>query len=73
MKIAAVIDRFEGDKAVLLVNDDQEQVTWPKSLLPVDSAAGDHLLITMEVNELATRAAQCEAEALLRRILEQNR
>lgn len=73
MKIAAVIDRFEGDKTVLLINDGQEQVTWPKCLLPAGSAAGDHLIISMEIDQQATCTAQYEADELLRRILEQNK
>lgn len=66
--ISAVIDRFEGKKAVLLLGDDEKQVIFPKSELPVDAEEGDYLKIAITFDKERTKAAQKEAEALLRDI-----
>jgi hypothetical protein len=56
MKYKAVIDRFEGDLAVLLV-EDNKQFTLPvsRTILPLNIKAGDHLQITL-INGLLTKA-----------------
>ena len=42
-----VIDRFEGDLAVLvLYEDDRVKFTMPLRLLPEGAREGDHLLLT---------------------------
>ena len=66
--ISAVIDRFEGKKAVLLLGDDEKQVVFPKSELPEGVEEGDYLKIDIEVDREATEAAQREAEQLLKDI-----
>lgn len=45
MQIKAVIDRFEGNKAVLLIGDEEAQVVWPRHLLPIQVNEGDILQI----------------------------
>jgi len=73
MLIKAVIDRFEGDKAVLLFEDSEEkQVLWPKDKLPKPVSEGDILAIEVKVDDEATRIARKEATKLLQRVLEQN-
>jgi predicted RNA-binding protein (virulence factor B family) len=72
MEIHAVIDRFEGKKAVLLVGDDEIQVVWPKQVLPGEVQEGDILHIHMEIDKEATVAAKAEAESLLKQLLEKN-
>lgn len=69
MQIQAVIDRFEGDKAVLLVGDKEVQVVWSKEVLPREAKEGDILSITLQVDQEATSAAKAEAESLLKEIL----
>ena len=56
MKYKAVIDRFEGDLAVLLV-EDSKQFTLPvsRTVLPKNIKEGDHLQITL-INGLLTKA-----------------
>jgi hypothetical protein len=39
MIISLIIDRFEGDRAVLKTNDG-ETIIWPKKNLPIDSREG---------------------------------
>lgn len=68
----AVIDRFEGDKAVLLFDDTEDQVVWPKDRLPDTVAEGDILMIQIAIDAEATAIARKEASALLQRVLKQN-
>lgn len=72
MKVKAVIDRFEGFKAVLLVGDGEIQVVWPRENLPAGASEGDILKIAIAVDEEATRQARNEAEKLLTELLEKN-
>ena len=44
----AVIDRFEGNLAVLLVGDAQSQQTVERSFLPLDANEGTWLKVTIE-------------------------
>lgn len=46
MIIATTIDRFEGDKAVLKTEDNQE-IIWPKSKLPQAAKEGASFLIAL--------------------------
>ncbi|WP_040683361.1 DUF3006 domain-containing protein [Thermosinus carboxydivorans] len=71
MQLRAVIDRFEDEKAVLLVGDEEEQVLWPRCLLPAGAREGDILTMALAVDGDATRAAREEAETILRRLLGQ--
>lgn len=72
MKLKAVVDRFEEDKAVLLLGEAERAVAWPREALPDEVREGDILWVAVSVDEAATRTARAEAEALLRQILEQN-
>ena len=57
MKTRLTIDRFEGDGkhvAVLMTEDDQN-INFPRSLLPPDAKAGDVLLMALERDPSATR------------------
>lgn len=72
MQVQAVIDRFEGNKAVLLVGDGEVQVVWSKEILPREVKEGDILAIDLQVDQEATLAAKAEAEKLLQEILERN-
>lgn len=70
MKVKAVIDRFEGNKAVLLVGEQEVGVNWPRGLLPA-SKEGDILAIEITVDAAATKQALAEADALLEQIIRQ--
>jgi len=72
MRIQAVIDRFEGNKAVLLVGDDEAQVVWPRHLLPSEVEEGDILSMALQIDSEETAAAKGEAESLLKQILAKN-
>lgn len=63
----AVIDRFEEDKAVLLVGEDEDiEVVFPKAYMPEKAEEGDYLSVSIAVDREATEAARAEAEALLK-------
>jgi len=72
MNVKAVIDRFEENKAVLLVGEDERQVVWPKKMLPDEVAEGDILQVHFEVDTVATIAAKREAALLLKAVLDKN-
>jgi len=72
MQIQVVIDRFEGNKAVLLVGDDEAQVVWPRRILPEEVKEGDILCVDMQIDSEATTAAKTEAENLLKQIVKKN-
>lgn len=65
MMLSAVIDRFEEDKAVLLVGDDEQKVIFPKALLDKNLKEGDYISIAINYDEIATKQALEEAKALL--------
>ena len=48
MKTNAVIDRFEGNKAVLLVGEEQDRLIVLKSLLPRGVKEGDWLKVDVK-------------------------
>ncbi len=61
----AVIDRFEGENAVLLVGDDERQVIFPTKELPEGLDEGDYLRMNIVYDINATQRAQEEAARLL--------
>jgi len=69
MRISAVIDRFEEDRAVLLVGVDEHQVNWFRQDLPPEAVEGDVVRFEVVLDGEATRQAKAEAEELLRRIV----
>ncbi|MCM0757728.1 MULTISPECIES: DUF3006 domain-containing protein [Sporomusa] len=71
MEMKAVIDRFEGKKAVLLVGDQEISVVWPRELLP-KCEEGDILAIQMAVDMAATEQARAEIDDLFEQIMQQN-
>ncbi|TWH47784.1 DUF3006 domain-containing protein [Sporomusa sp. KB1] len=71
MKIRAVIDRFEGSKAVLLAGEQEISVNWPSELLPA-AKEGDVLAIEITVDVEATKQAQAEVDELFAQITRQN-
>ena len=71
-KVKAVVDRFEGNKAVLLVGEEELQTVWPRSFMPEKLEEGSVLEVTMQIDAEATTKARGEAQDLLRQILAQN-
>ena len=68
----AVIDRFEENKAVLLVGEDEISVVFPRKYLPEDLGEGDYIKFEIFYDEEATKKANEEAKALQQLAMEQN-
>jgi hypothetical protein len=72
----AVIDRFEGAYAVLLVGEEQHVVDVPREQLPKGAKAGQWLrvhvdgdrLLSAELNQEATEAARQRIQEKLARL-----
>ncbi|MBM6649707.1 DUF3006 domain-containing protein [Megamonas funiformis] len=71
--ISAVIDRFEEDKVVLLVGEDEQKVVFPKNLLDKNLKEGDYLSIDIKYDEVATKKAVAEIEDLLKSLKNDNK
>ncbi|HKC63915.1 MAG TPA: DUF3006 domain-containing protein [Pyrinomonadaceae bacterium] len=65
-QIHAVIDRIEdNDMAVLLLGDDKKtQVDIPLSLLPGGASDGDHLKITISIDNESRETAASRVKSL---------
>jgi hypothetical protein len=48
MKVKAVVDRLEGDKAVVLVGEEEEQLVVDRKKLPAGTKEGDWLRADVE-------------------------
>jgi len=76
MQWHAVIDRFEGDFAVLIHVDEKTKekttITIPRKLLPAEIKEGDYLSATWEVDEAATQAARERVTSILNRLINRN-
>jgi hypothetical protein len=72
MRLQAVIDRFESDKAVLLLGEDETRCNFPRAYLPNGVSEGDYLVINISLDPDATNSAREETEDLLRRLLGNN-
>jgi hypothetical protein len=63
MKTKAVIDRFEGDKAVLLVVEEQDRLVVLKSFLPKGAKEGDWLKVDVEDDRVLSVAIDSDKTA----------
>jgi hypothetical protein len=54
MKTKAVIDRFEDDKAVLLVGEEEERLIVPRAILPSEAKEGLWLRVDVEDDHILT-------------------
>ncbi|MBI2866743.1 MAG: DUF3006 domain-containing protein [Chloroflexi bacterium] len=61
----AVIDRIEGDVAVLLVSRDEREVVAPRAALPTSARPGDWLLVEVEGDRIVR--AEVDAQETLHR------
>jgi hypothetical protein len=54
MKEKAVIDRFEGNTAVLNIGEDERQMEAPRSSLPKSCKEGDWLQVELDGGKLVS-------------------
>jgi len=63
MKTKAVIDRFEGDKAVLFVGEEQDRLVVLRSFLPKIAKEGDWLQVDVEDDRVLSAAIDANETA----------
>ncbi len=68
----SIIDRFEGDYAILLVGEDEIQVDFPKELLPPGSKEGSWLNIDMELDPEGEQGQREKIKGMLDRLKEKS-
>jgi hypothetical protein len=69
MSEKAVIDRFEGDQAVLLLGDGSERINVPRDQLPQGAREGDWLQVERDGQQVQScRLDHEETESARRRI-----
>lgn len=65
-RLNCYLDRFEGDLAVVLGED--REIRIHRTLLPDGAAEGDHLVITMVIDEQGRNSVSTEVKNLQRRL-----
>jgi len=69
IKIRALIDRFEGNVGVLLLGEEeQESVDFPKSFLPAGSKEGDILKIKITTESRRTKEAKQKVAEMIEKL-----
>lgn len=73
MKIEGVVDRIEGQWAVILLTPVEEyELNWPISLLPEDVKEGAVLQIEVQLEKKKTEERLKRAEDLIQRLKRRN-
>lgn len=67
--LKAVIDRFEGESAVVKLEDGQE-IIWPKKDLPEDAKEGSALRLSVSTSQSDEEERTKLAKTLLNEILQ---
>ena len=65
--LVGVIDRFDGDNAVVIIKDTQQIILWPKRKLSQDVKTGDSVWLHLASDQDLTS----EREKIARKILEE--
>ncbi|MDI6891634.1 MAG: DUF3006 domain-containing protein [Actinomycetota bacterium] len=66
VKLRAIIDRVEGDRATIFFEGIEETFFWPRNLLPEASKEGDVLLITVRKSSRLTKKKLSETSGLIK-------
>jgi hypothetical protein len=66
--LKAIIDRLEGDKAVLIMDADGQALIWPRSELPEGSSEGDCLVISVGKDIAGTEKRRAESQDIIDRL-----
>ncbi len=69
----AVIDRFEGDYAILLFEEQDAQVDFPKKLLPKTAQEGDIVTFDIQVDSEETNTRRHRVGNLLEKLNRKNK
>lgn len=68
----AVIDRFEGEYAVVLFGDDEIKIDVLKKHLPSGVREGDWLKVVFEIDHKGTREQEKKVGSLLEKLKNKN-
>ncbi len=69
----AVVDRFEGEYAVVLFGEEEIKVDIPKKLLPADVREGSWLHVSFELDAGAAKQQAEKIQNLLEKLKKKNR
>ena len=64
----AVIDRFEGEYAVILIGDKEIKVDLPRELLPPGAREGSWLNVTFELDPGGSKRQEEKIKGLLEKL-----
>lgn len=70
-KLQCYIDRFEGNFAVLLL--DEEQILFPRAFLPDYATQGDYLVLEINIDAGARKQAEHDIQKSRRRLIDEER
>jgi hypothetical protein len=65
----AVVDRIEGDFAVLVFDDDAQKLNWPRADLPAGVVEGDRLKVVLLSDKDERKEKEELAKAVLNELL----
>lgn len=72
VKIKALVDRMEGDKAVILLGEEeQDAVDFPKNFLP-EVKDGDILTFKIKLQSRKTKEAKAKVQGMIDRLSNRN-
>lgn len=69
----AVVDRFEGEYAVLLFGDEEIKVDFPKALLPEGVREGSWLKMSIQLDQEGTQKQEEKIANLLDKLKKKQR
>lgn len=69
----AVVDKFEGEYAVLLFGDDEIKVDFPKVLLPEGTREGSWLKVSFKLDQEGTMRQEEKITKLLDKLKKKNK
>ena len=69
----AVIDRFEGEYAVLLIGEEEHKANIPKRYLPYEACEGTWLKIGFEIDNETTNKQREKISSLLEKLKSRNK
>ena len=73
MKIKAVIDRFEGEFAVLLLGNEEFKIDWPHVKLPSGAKEGDILDFELNIDTKGTEKQKEKIKDKLQQLKARNK
>ena len=63
-----ILDRIEGDKAVIIVGEDKGTIEITKDLLPGNCKEGDMLSISLQIKDRKTRSEKERVKSLIKKL-----